>query len=1152
MYSLCVLTSMLLLLGNSRAECPHKRAGLLKWSDDQTWGSSGKPKTGENLDISTQILLDETPAELHNITIKSGGALVFSPEVKLELRARNIFVHGAMEIGSEECPYNQSLTITLTGTRQDHVHETNPKVILVQDGGTLEIHGEPRRSWTKLNKTIVPTKLTQNVYFEHKLQDNYASFNGHGIMAYTFNVVGTTVTVKKAGLYFLKTESQNLTDHINAVEDGDVLMMAVQEKLVTKDPTKQDNSTYEALEKLVSGNVTGNSILRTIPSDGTTWAFVYKKGTKESYQEETKPFGTTSSAKYTESSNLIFLAESIGDPSATFRQTVNFKIMNLEALYQMVEVIDDVTTWRPGDTIVIASTDYDWEQAEKREIVFCSDCNRFQVRINEPVNFMHFGKILHNALDMRAEVALLSRKVVIRGEMEPSCPEYNNNCNLKAVRGKDTFGVHTKVLKGYKIVRIENIEIYNAGQHTDLGRYPFHFHLCLGKDPGAPVPYIRGCSIHDTYARCATIHGSHGVTVMDNACYYHMGHGYFLEDGGEINNTFDGNLAISTLKGTGQLEPSDTRPAAFWITNPLTYILNNNAAGGEGTGIWVIYPLEPLPPSREFNIMEPYEARKTNLLQFTNNVAHSYTFNGIHIGGRIEESRETHCCNIWQPLLDPKVNSSGPINVYFKYLTGYKNGKFNMWIEGSLLQVSKISVADSTNGIMVSNEKLLDHAGTLSESVIIGDSENKGEPAEGLDRSITNPDKPHSGVSIWRGVNRYYDLWFDGFTSDYKYDNAAIMKKRGDRYFFSVTNSFKNALFAYDDAEGGNYAMSGSKTDPGWEEQRDGEIGAGFSWYQNTTNGVERWYVVKPDGFSAAGADCRLRPNWRMAMCKTKYGTWRITHPGPGAFYLKKSFGIFVRDKYPGAQLSFDLEKSAGPSVVLNGTETYTFHVTGKVPTFIKFSAEGIEKDETLRIGFCIPDGVSWDIKSKFPYNLNTKAKFTEVNSLAELDKRDSNLDGKKFFYNQTTGMLYYKYLGVKDRKPDERFECADDSCPVIQVVFSGNRTGRSADCREKVYGSRLNDHPPALPTITETFKANGGSSPPEGYGAGLQRPFTSRKRVNGKYTSWSEWSACTKTCGGGVQYKTRECSNPMPEGGGGGCLSDHIKSRDCSKQSCG
>jgi hypothetical protein len=36
-----------------------------------------------------------------------------------------------------------------------------------------------------------------------------------------------------------------------------------------------------------------------------------------------------------------------------------------------------------------------------------------------------------------------------------------------------------------------------------------------------------------------------------------MGHGFFLEDGGEKNNVFDGNLAMSTRSGNGSLEPVD-------------------------------------------------------------------------------------------------------------------------------------------------------------------------------------------------------------------------------------------------------------------------------------------------------------------------------------------------------------------------------------------------------------------------------------------------------------------------------------------------------------------------------------------------------------------------------------------------------------------
>ena len=45
------------------------------------------------------------------------------------------------------------------------------------------------------------------------------------------------------------------------------------------------------------------------------------------------------------------------------------------------------------------------------------------------------------------------------------------------------------------------------------------------------------------------------------------------------------------------------RPTGFWMTNPLVYFTNNVAAGGEGSGIWFVFPDEPLVPSREFKLM---------------------------------------------------------------------------------------------------------------------------------------------------------------------------------------------------------------------------------------------------------------------------------------------------------------------------------------------------------------------------------------------------------------------------------------------------------------------------------------------------------------------------------------------------------------------
>ena len=35
----------------------------------------------------------------------------------------------------------------------------------------------------------------------------------------------------------------------------------------------------------------------------------------------------------------------------------------------------------------------------------------------------------------------------------------------------------------------------------------------------------------------------------------------------------------------------------------------------------------------------------------------------------------------------------------------------------------------------------------------------------------------------------------------------------------------------------------------------------------------------------------------------------------------------------------------------------------------------------------------------------------------------------------------------------------------------------------------------------------------------------------------WSKWAECSTTCGDGIQYRERQCSNPAPQFGGADCL---------------
>src|SRR5690606_39669594 len=68
-----------------------------------------------------------------------------------------------------------------------------------------------------------------------------------------------------------------------------------------------------------------------------------------------------------------------------------------------IEVLN-ASGWKVGDQIVLASTDYDPRQAEKRTITAVRGNS---LTLDKPLDYMHFGKITFD-VDQRGEVGLLS------------------------------------------------------------------------------------------------------------------------------------------------------------------------------------------------------------------------------------------------------------------------------------------------------------------------------------------------------------------------------------------------------------------------------------------------------------------------------------------------------------------------------------------------------------------------------------------------------------------------------------------------------------------------------------------------------------------------------------------------------------------------
>lgn len=58
---------------------------------------------------------------------------------------------------------------------------------------------------------------------------------------------------------------------------------------------------------------------------------------------------------------------------------------------------------------------------------------------------------------------------------------------------------------------------------------------------------------------------------------------------------------------------------------------------------------------------------------------------------------------------------------------------------------------------------------------------------------------------------------------------------------------------------------------------------------------------------------------------------------------------------------------------------------------------------------------------------------------------------------------------------------------------------------------------------------------------------------VHGGYTTWSSFTNCTKTCGGGIRIRTRNCTNPPPAYGGDNCsrLGSSLDSQICNDNPC-
>ncbi|XP_056134545.1 cell migration-inducing and hyaluronan-binding protein [Lampris incognitus] len=1166
----CVMFLVALLLPSIQAVCPDKEPGL------QPWNPGHSEDHRVTIGYGRKVLLTSS-ATVHSIEIHRGGKLVIGDTNRsILLRAKHIHIgnKGELHIGSRDCPYKGNLTISLFGRSNDTDTEHGyfgRKFIGVGTGGTLEIHGEKKLSWTFLNKTLHPGESNENIYLFQR------GWGNRGIIVHVIDPkTGKVLHNDRFDTYRSKDESRRLAQYVDAVEPGLILALVVNDE----GSNNLEDTAKKSLSELGSQHIDRLGFRHpwtfTVVKGNTSSAVedhaVYQ-GTKASSEARSSHsfqsgYGqrftvTTSSqwvqeAEWTEwfdrdnekgsgdweklaelhkaysdrlcSAPLDIQAETLdgvpsnltGDVIHRNDKTYGFVCLNKDQLHglchnyrvrflcgklvrpqasvsidvlsnsSILELADQAEGWGPGDRVVVASTDYSMHQTEEFTLLPCPICSPSQVKVQGKAEFIHIGEEV-DGVDMRAEVGLLSRNILLRGEMEPSCYD-NEACRFFDF---DTFGGHVKVERGFRAVHMSGVELQHMGQQS-MGHYPVHFHVNGDVDERGgynPPTYISDLSIHHSFSRCVTIHGSNGLLVKDVVGYNVLGHCFFTEDGPEERNTFDHCLGLMVRAGT--LLPSDrdskmcrditegTYPgyvpnprqdcsatSTFWIANPNNNLINCAAAGSEETGFWFIFHHVPTGPSE--GMYAPGRTEHTPMGQFINNRAHSNYRAGMILDNGVKTTKANDKDK--RPFLSLVGARYGPhqdadpfkprVPALIHHFVAYKNQDHGAWLRGGDVWLDDCQFADNGIGLtLASGGTFPDDDGSRQEvknSLFVGESDNRGMPVP--DNRIWGPggadfntrtlprgiDFPIRGMQIYDGPINVKNCTFRKY--------VALDGRHTSAFGFRLNNSWQSCPnnnvrdITFDNVPITSRVFFG---EPGpWfnKMQMDGDKTTIFHDVDGSISEYPGAFLVKEDNWLLRHPDCIDVPDWRGAICSGRYAQIYVQTRNPANLTMR-----MVKDEYPDRPLT--LEGALGkrkhyqqfqPVVTL--AKSYTIHWDQVSPAEVTIWLINFNKNDWINVGICYPHGTTFTIISDVHNRLTKQTRKTGVfMRTAQKEKiTHSHLTRGYYYLEEDTGLLFLK---VKAHNNREEFAfCSVKGCERVKITAVIPKGSPPSDCMAQAY----------------------------------------------------------------------------------------------------
>lgn len=471
----------------------------------------------------------------------------------------------------------------------------------------------------------------------------------------------------------------------------------------------------------------------------------------------------------------------------------------------------EAVDWEVGDVVALTATGLAqtgntkrWEQVDQVTISSISN-DKKTITTTTPLEYRHIGgsKTYTRSTDGKSwstdlygEIGLLSHYIKIQGETSNA----------------DGFGGHIMLMKG-SISHSENIELFRMGQKGVLGRYPYHWHLNEDKSRGS---YLRNSSIHKSFNRAVTIHGTDYVTIDGVYAYDHIGHGIFLEDGAERFNTIKNNVVFVSRRPSNadRLTPSDNQfnaaqnrtPSSYWITNANNTFENNIAAGTEGTGFWIALPHNGTPnqgkPMGESANLAYYKGLNPitqPLRKFDGFVAHT-CMNGWDLFDQLKPDHSIDRNWGWrvnanqfiknglfygndQAVYCGLANGSDPSRVIFQNCAFSDNKRITMLAANIQFQDCLMN-ADSDLSVFNGTREFhwfYDGAGIYKDCHF-----------EGWDRSNTEMIRPHVGAGATENFNPTFSGITKGFDTPFRFSFIDVRRKDTSIRARKLGNVFKD------------------------------------------------------------------------------------------------------------------------------------------------------------------------------------------------------------------------------------------------------------------------------------------------------------------------------------------------------------------------